>query len=194
MNDFADLDALFRGASARAHQDRRAKDAAKLKEAPKEPAQTLYLNPDNWERTRGVALIHSETQTVLGNFSEYIHKTVPGCRKLVRESAPISISASEQVAGSWWLEDIKPEPRQVWHEQRPALIHLHLSKLSVHAPGVEVIAHLSYGSLARVELAAETQFAQEGSAPQLLTLPAGANVLEVMSGDCKTNLLQELGK
>lgn len=192
-----DVEALFNEATARARQAIKAKRTAPPKpgEAEKQATQALYLDPANWERKRGIALIHEETETVLGNFSEYVHRSVPGCRKLVREESPIAVSARELVSGSWWLEDIKPEPRQVWHEQRTAFVHLFLDKLRVHSPACEVVVHLSYGSLARVELALETQFAQQaGDAAQLLTLPAGANVLEVMSSDCKVGLLQDLGR
>lgn len=192
-----DVEALFNEATARARQEIKSKRsvAAKKVDEVKQSTQALYLDPANWERKRGIALIHEESETVLGNFSEYVHLSVPGCRKLVREEAPIAVSAREFVAGSWWLEDIKPEPRQVWHEQRTAFVHLFLDKLRVHSPACEVVVHLSYGSLARVELAVETQFAQQaGDAAQLLTLPANTNVLEVMSGDCKTGLLQELGR
>src|SRR5260221_5092397 len=71
----------------------------------------LFALPENWERTRGIALIHAETETLLRNFSEYCHKTVAGCRKLLREESPITVEAAERVEGSWWLGDSrKPEP------------------------------------------------------------------------------------
>jgi hypothetical protein len=144
---------------------------------------------------RGVALIHEETETLLGNFSEYTHNSVASCRKLVREDSLIPVSAAERVSGSWWLgADRRPEPKQVWHEQRPCIIHLHLDKLMVHSPICELTVHLSYGSIARVELTLDTTFAAEdGKQEQLLYLPAGTNVLEVMSLDCKLAVRKELG-
>jgi hypothetical protein len=191
------LDSLYRSQRAAAFVEKKAQAAKALKATAKPETletQFLFACPDNWVRTRGIALIHAETQTLLGNFSEYTHKTVSNCRRLLREDSPISVSATEQVSGNWWLPtEYHPEPKQVWHTQRSAVIHLHLSKLAVHAPACEVVAHLSYGGLARVELAGETQFAQEdGKQPQLLWLPAGTNVLEVMSTDCKINLKMEL--
>ena len=202
MSDFDELDSLVGPAVARARQDiKAAREKASRKSidgaaAEKISAQKLFLDPENWMRTRGVALIHEETQTLLGNFSEYVHKSVAGARRLVREESPISVSATERVDGSWWLgEDRKPEPPRPWHEKRVGFIHMHLSKLGVHSPACEVLAHLSYGSLARVELALDTVFAQEDTkSEQLLTLPAGTNVLEVMSSDCKVGLLQDLGR
>ena len=192
------LDSLYRSQRAAAFVERRAKEAKVLKATAKPEAletQFLFANPENWTRTQGVALIHAETITLLGNFSEYVHKTVPNCRKLLRESHPIAVLAVERVSGSWWLgEERRPEPKQQWHERRPAILHLHLDKLKVHSPACEVVACLSYGGLARVELALDTQFAQEdGKQEQLLFLPAGTNVLGEMSLDSKIHLHAELG-
>lgn len=201
-NEFSEMDDLLAPATTHLLQQRRLREKAAERRSIK-PAEeidrieprAIYLDPENWERTRGVALVHADTQTLLGNFSEYRHRSVVGARKLVRESAPISVSATESVSGSWWLgADRRPEPAQVWHEARRAIVHLHLSELHVHAPACEVLAHLSYGGIARVELAADTQLAQEdGHGEQLLFLPKGSNVLEVMSRDCKITLRQEIG-
>jgi len=191
-----DLESLVKSASYRAKLDAKARGEAKLKEPPKQRTEVLFLDPENWERKRGIALIHRDTDTLLGNFSEYVHKSVAACRKLVREETPISVEATEYVEGMWWLgEDRRPEPKQVWHEQRTAFLHVYLDKLRVHSPACEVVARLSYGSLARVELAIDTQFAQvDGTSEQLLFLPQGTNVIEVMSRDCKVALMQELGR
>ncbi len=190
------LDEIWGGVRAHIQNERKiekAKVIRRVAEAPQAVStQQLYLDPANWTRTCGVALIHKESQTVLGNFSKYLHTT--GATKLVREEAPIAVTERMEVEGSWWLgAERKVEKREEWHEKRPAIIHLHLDKLAVHAPAVEVIVHLSYGSMARVELATETQFAHEvESNPTMLWLPAGTNVLEVMSRDCKAALFLDL--
>ena len=194
------LEQLVNEAVAAAKLDIKQKRLKQLKHAQEAPGakdvRQIYQNPDNWERTRGIALIHADTQTLLGNYSEYVHKTVPNCRRLVREANPISVSASETVEGSWWMDDNRrPEPQQEWHVRRPAIIHLHLKELGVHSPACEVIACLSYGGLTRVELATDTQLAQEsGKQEQMLFLPAGTNVLGEMSMDCKIALRVELGQ
>jgi len=157
-------------------------------------AKALFMNPDNWRRTHGVALMHKETNSLLGNFSEYIHLIIPNCRKLVREEAPISVTAVEYAEGSWWIEPQKrPDPHQEWSERKSAIIHVYLPELKVHSPACEVVACLIYGGISRVELAVDTQFAQTEGADQLLELPAGTNILEVMGLDCKINLREELG-
>ncbi len=194
-----DLDALFSEARAHATNERKAaqrKHERRLVEKPEKPdTLRLFADPENWERRRCVALIHEETETLLGNFAEYVHRTVLNCRKLVREDCIASVQAAGRVSGSWWLgAERKPEPKQVWHEQRTAIIHLHLDKLKLHAPICELVVHLSYGSIARVELALDTQLAGEDSErEQLVYLPAGTNVLEVMSLDCKLALRKDLG-
>ena len=155
--------------------------------------KTLYLDPDNWQRTRGIALIHSDTDSLLGNFSEYVHTKISGCRKLVREPLPITVSGKEFVSGSWWIEQAKrPEARQDWLEKRQAILHIYLPELKAHAPACEVVAHVHYGAIARVELAVDTTFAQSEGAETLLELSAGTNILEVMSLDSKMKLREEI--
>lgn len=153
----------------------------------------LFYNPENWTRTRGVALFHDETQSILGNFSEYCHKTVPGCRRLVREEAPLGVAAVEHVTGDWWIGlDRKPEPPQPWFEDRVAMLKLALPGLGVWSPLCEVRAKLQHGAIARCELASETMFADpDGRA--LLTLPSGTNVLPVMDLEGKLLLRREIG-
>lgn len=167
--------------------------ARRVSVEPTETGKVLFADPANWERRRGVALIHGESGTLLGQFSEYVHRSVPGARKLLRETAPISVSATEVVSGSWWLgEGRVVEERRPWHERRTAILHLHLSELRVHAPATEVVVHLSYGGIARCELALDTMFrCEEGEG--LLFLPAETNVLEVMSLDSKISLRKECG-
>lgn len=194
------LDDLFAQAMAAARHEKKTKELKQLRRTAEKPeardVRKVYQDPENWERTRGIALIHKDTQTLLGNFSEYVHKSVPNCRRLVREESPISIAAVEQYEGSWWLEEKRrPEPPQQWHTKRTVLVHLHLENLGVHCPACELVVCLSYGSISRVELAVDTQLAQENGSPeQMLFLPAGTNVLGEMSLDCKIAVRVELGQ
>lgn len=171
-----------------------AKSKARLLEA-EQASKAIYTNPENWERKRGIALIHKDSMTCLGNFAEYVHLRVKDCRKLIREEAPLDCEAVEYVEGSWWLHtERKPEPAQVWHEHRQAMLHIYLPELGVHSPGVVVMAFISYGMLARVELTQPTRFAQDrGDQELLIDFPAGTNLIEVMSHQCKIKLKEELG-
>lgn len=155
---------------------------------------TLYSNPANWRRTRGIALIHQESQSVLGHFSEYVHLTVAGCRKLVRENAAASVSAAEYVSGDWWLgQSMRPARPDSWHEQRPAILGIQLPLMQLHAPAVSVVVCLSFGSIARVELAGDTTFSAAEGPETLLMLPKGTDVLQVMALENKITLRKALG-
>lgn len=186
---FEDLDSLYKDAR-RAFLSEKAKKEARKKQAaaPEAPPSVgdKYTNPDNWERRRAIALIHADTQTLLGNFSEWVHRTEPLCRKLIREDSLVAVSAVEQVSGSWWLPaDQQPEPKQDWHTQERVFIPVFLDKLRINNPICELVVSLSYGGIARADLAEDTQFA---SAEQLVFLPAGTNVLNEMSLDSKIAL------
>lgn len=199
MSDLS-LDDLF----AAAMRAKRADDAATAKRpaakkllpvTEKVEPSALYTNPDNWQRGRGIALIHDETNTVLGTFVEYTHKTEKATRRLVKEDSPITVAATERVTGDWWVaEHHEITPPQDHHERRTVILPLILDKLGVHAPLVEVVAMLSYGMTARVELAEDTMFAQLEAAEGLFFLPAGADILPVMARDCKIHLKLELDR
>ncbi len=153
----------------------------------------LFANPENWTRTRGLALVHKESDTLLGNFSEYLHNTVKGARKLVREESPLSVSGTEYVEGSWWLgRDRVVKPREEWREKRRAFVKVHLPSLGLFAPLVEIEAHIAFGGIHRVELVEETQFATEDGRA-LVTIPKGINVLEELSWDAKVSVKKEIG-
>lgn len=165
---------------------------ARARKALEEPKRASLLDESQWTKARGIALIHADTETLLGNFVEYLHPS--GARKLVRETWPIAITAVERVEGSWWLgEGRRPEPRQDWHTKRTVVMHLHLEPLGVHAPAVELSVHTSYGGIARCELSVTTIFASTQTDLKLLEIVAGTNVLDCMALDAKINLRRECG-
>ena len=189
-----DLDDLLADAVAHAPARKvRGGKPEELKDASDERLFNLFHRPENWARRRGIALVHKETQTLLGNFSEYVHVKVKGCRKLDRESVPLAVTATEEVSGPWWIgeEYRQHEKRPSWHERRRAIIDLHFEELGVVAACVEVDACLSYGAVARVELVASTQF-MSTDRKTVLMLPAELNVLDVMHLDDKLRLRKEI--
>lgn len=204
MSEPQSLDDLFSVAKQHINAGRReaAALAATRAKAPKHikagdsiaPADPRYADPEAWERKRGVALIHDETQTLLGNFIEWRHKTDAGARRLLRTEEPCVIDATEYVEGDWWLAaELEVAPVEAWHEKRSAVAHLVLPQMGVHSPACPLIVHLSYGAIARVELEVATTFAQmEGAALQLLQLPAGVNVLPLLSKECKMQIWMEV--
>ena len=46
---------------------------------PTKPTLGKYKDPLNWIRKRSIALIHKESQTLLGNFGEFHHRTEAQC-------------------------------------------------------------------------------------------------------------------
>jgi len=189
MSDLIDLDDLWTDVLVQAAPKPQAK-------AVSEDPGARYTKAENWQRTRCIALIHAETQTLLGNFSEYLHRTVAGCRKLCRESLDMPATAVELVSGSWWIDPChRPEPVHTWHTSQEIFCHVYLRELQVHAPAVALTVFKSYGSIARVELAQPTRFAQwhEGGASgeTILDLPQGTNVWEVLSRDTRIRIQEE---
>lgn len=152
-----------------------------------------FLLPENWERTRGVAVLDKDSMTLIGNFSEYVHRSVPGCRKLLREHVPIAVSGTEFMTG--WLGDSLQNRRDEWaggERARVVLVSIWLDELMVGSPLVELQAYLLYGGVTRAELASETQLAS-ASGNTVITLPAGCNIFPTMSVDSKIKLRKELG-
>lgn len=187
-----DIDELFAAATKAAlHEKRRAKTEprrTKEKEDTIKPSFS-FLDESQWHRARGIALIHADSETLLGNFIEYTHAS--GARKLLRSDSPISVSAVERVSGSWWLGSARAiTPRAEWHETRRIFVHLHLAELGLCSPAVEVLVALEYGGIARLELVEETKFAGEES---LVFLPAGTDVLSSCDLDTKLNVRRECG-
>lgn len=161
----------------------------KQKAEPKRPPS--LLNIESWKPGRGIALIHAESSTLLGNFIEHLHPS--GARRLVRAEGPVAVSAAESVSGSWWLgEGRQPVARKEWHETKRLFVHLLLSGLKAHSPAVEIQVFLAYGGIERVELAETTLFASTMD-DSLVELPAGCNVLEVLSLDSKVKIREECG-
>lgn len=154
----------------------------------------VFSLPENWQRTRGIALVHEESHTLLGNYSEYVHRSVKHCRRLVREHSPIAVDGTELVKGYWWLGERRPfvDASMKWNVEREALVDVHLPELGVAHPVTELRVGLYLGGIMRVELAADTQFASPGG-EMLLQLPKGTNLLECMSTDSKIALRKELG-
>ena len=182
------LDDLFAEAKAQLRKAKTERAAAPVTQ----PGQ-LYSNPANWKPGRHLAVIHQETGTLLGVFTEYLHRTEADCRRLTRATAPHTVQGTEFVSGSWWITEAKrPVPRPSDHTHQEAIIHVQLENLKLHSPGCTLRVLISYGAVARIELAQDTLFAQTDGAEELLMLPAGTNIQEEMSRDSKIALRMEL--
>lgn len=183
------LDDLFREARAAAKVERtqahlRAEAAKRRKqdpvEAPVEPLG-IFADPDNWRQTRGVTLIHGPSQTLLGNFWELRHKTVPDARRLVRSEEPIPVTVLETVDfGVVQLDPMIPAHQALSH--RVMTLDVQLATPAVAAERVLLRVEYYEQWTARVVLMESTTFAEAG---EILTLPAGVDILPGLTRECK---------
>lgn len=188
------LDALFADAmrSEARFPSRPTMKAAKPE--PVKPVSTLerYSLPENWLQRRGLALIHRESNTLLGNFVEYVHRTEHGARKLIRSDSPIEITGIEHVSGPQWLfaaADI-PAPERA-DSTRELLLDLTLASLGVSAAAVGLRVCFQYGGIIRVELRQHTTF-HSPDGHTVLTIAAGTNIYTCMDLQAKIDLRKEL--
>lgn len=152
-----------------------------------EKLRKLYNDPANWTRKRGLALIDQESKTLIGNFSEYIHNTVPNTRRLVREHQPIGIDGTELINGYLGAEMEETVRKQSFDKQFDVVADLLLDELQVDAHTVPVRIFTRFGGTVRVELLEYTQFAS-ASGNLILQFPAGTNVFPACSVDTKISL------
>lgn len=136
-----------------------------------------------------VALLHEETQTLLGRFQEYLHKTVPDARRLVREANLGPATRTETVVG-WQLSGFlqAPTPRRHWHKNVETVADLSFSEMFAEA--APILACFGEGQLERVELIEDTAFQQSEA---LTFLPAGTNILPHINPARLAALLLHLG-
>jgi len=175
------LDQLFREAKAAMRAT-----PSRTKTPPPSEAPSLESALASWTRTRGVALVHKDTLELIGNFSEYTSKHLPGARRLVRETTKLPFYETEYVSGVWGKVQIEKE------SSAPRLVSTHvdtvadviLKEMHVQAPQVLVTAHFTDGQLSRVCLRTETTFSApagpEGTG-SFCILPPGTNILAEMS-------------
>jgi len=139
----------------------------------------LYADPANWTRRHGVALVHKTSQSLMGNFWLWTHNSIPGARRLVRSPVPIAVAAIEEADYGYYAEEpmlyhASPRAAQVI----AATLSVMLDFPACAATDVALGVHFVDDYTSRVELLAAVTFV-EGDL--LLELPAGTNILPVMS-------------
>jgi hypothetical protein len=203
MAEMPDLEGLLTRAMLRQkpQKERRKPGAAisikELAEAEKRVREQFYA-PENWIKGRTIALVHDETETLLGNFAEFHSRLEKTARRLVRVDAPAAVDAIERVSGANWLNPVQVSadqaaPGAVAEEDRDAIIDLHMPELdNVFAPDVLVSVILHWGSIAKVILHDETRFFSKDKRVQLI-LPSGMDVREGLSLETRVRLKEFLG-
>jgi hypothetical protein len=151
----------------------------------------LYTKPENWTRTRGIALIDADSKVLVGNFSEYIHNKFPSTRKLLREHLPIAIDAAEECSGYIGTRMEEALRGRSWEVEHRIKAHVRLDELGLDCPDVQLNIQMRLGAPVAARLAEDTQFASH-LGNTLLMLPAGTDILFAASVDTKTNLRKAL--
>lgn len=157
------------------------------------PANHLYSDPEYWTATCGVALIHEETNTLIGNYQEFRHKRDKGCRKLIRTDEPVQIARTERVSGAAWvhLEREIPVVTASTTFREIILESLPLASLGVLSGETSLRVCFQWGGITRVELLDHTTFHSPDNRT-VLTLGKGTNIYECCDLDTKIAIKQEL--
>ena len=188
------LDELFNiavKASSRQAAMKVAQKHAPVKKLQKEPGaiepRKLYTDASHWIKGHGIAIIHKPTNTLLGNFQEWIHTSEPDTRRLIRVDTPIRVDCVEEIDSTLFWQP------KIWeHSQRNAEllvsipIELEFPAVASVSWGLNVTATTaSFNMIISARLVEQCVFT-DGS--QLLMLPAGVNVLPVMTLKSKLEL------
>lgn len=153
----------------------------------------LYTLPENWERKRGVALIDDESSVLVGNFSEYHHRSIPNTKKWLREHLPIAIDATERVRGYLGARvEERLGGKISWTENHLVVVDVMLSEFMVECPQVRLSVYTRLGVIVRADLEVETQFASV-SGETLLLLPAGTDILDALGTDSRSGVRKAAG-
>lgn len=156
-----------------------------------------FTRAENWQFTEQVQLINVEgnVQILLGLYDELVHKFVPKCRRLVQSVERIAGAnlRTEKISGCAWL------PHETWvrkhaiPERKVAGIWDLVLDMGqpLEAQTVQCVAVLAGGGFQTLLLEKETLFA--GNTPRtILSLPAGLDVLECLTQECRVALWKEL--
>lgn len=186
------LDAQLAAAARNAKQPRVADPSMKnALDATAKKMKEMYTLPENWEAGRGIALIDKGTQTLVGNFREYVHRTIKGTRKLVREHQPLHIDATEIVEG-YLGEQFEQRHRGIsWEREVELKTDIWMDELMLGAPAILLLIKLRLGAILRVEIKNDSQFANAAGST-ILQLPAGTNILDQLSTDTKTHIRRQV--
>jgi hypothetical protein len=194
-NEILSLDDLFRVAKKQIIASREAAKAPRRSE-DKTPASVtpsaIYTNPANWELGRRLALIHEETGTLLGVFTELLHTSVVDCRRLIRDESVSPVQGVEYVHGEGWLEQSPPLPQQLLTRTVEKVLPLTLTFAFACLGGCSVLAVVTASSVVSVRLAQAAVFT--GGCSEALCLPANTDVWPLLAVETKRTLWKMIGE
>jgi len=181
------LDDLFREARKALHGQKVGVAKAKPAAAPEDP-----YHSSAWVKTRGVALVHEETHTVLGNFTEYTNRFIPGARRLVRELEIPQVRVVEYVTGTWGEPTVEPvRGTKIIGAWRIIQANIELPSMRVSSRNVGVKVFFGDGTLDRVELLYDTTFSGNTAYEEfnLICIPQGTNILPQLGQQSVKNII-----
>ena len=186
LDAFSSLDDLFDEAQAVATLRLKVKHRGKPGSlgflAAADPS-TLYADPANWLAKRKLGLIHRETQTYLGTFQEWLHKSVPDTRKLTRIEELSDVSGTEEVSGSAYQHfEVIEQPTT---DRVLLTLSPELAFPRVVAIDAQMIVFCCSGGYNRIELAKRTAFTDSSESNEIFELPAGTNILPQLTHSTK---------
>lgn len=193
LNTLDDLEALLTSATIEHGNVIRDKKTIRTRKDWDANYRASFRQPENWVFKAQVQLVHVEGSltTLIGLYNELVHISVPRCRRLVaahdrREDFPFRL---EQVTGDHWLPSAAWSLRhQATERKLDVLLDLELDLgQSLEAKEVLCNVWIVGGGLQRLCLQEDTLF--EGNTPRtILSLPAGLDILEGLSRECKINV------
>ena len=182
MQDLAhmSLEELF-AAAAKSHRAHVKKQAG-LPPPPADPRK-LWTDEANWKAGRILAIVHADTQTLIGNFQELLHLKVLDARRLVRRSGPVVVEGVETVTGIHWIQESYPTAA-VTVPVKPlrVVVDTFLNEPAVGAMQAELTIFMDNAGIRRVELSEPTTFHGDD---WYLELPANVNLMPVMTHETK---------
>lgn len=154
----------------------------------------IFADPENWTFHRHIALVHQETDTLIGNFAEWRHNTAADARKLVRVEQPARADVVEYVSGHHWLPgadlaapEAAPDPVANWE----CITDLYIPECDAYAPAVMVDVETRGARTSAIRLFDRTRFFNRQRTFHL-ELAEGTDVLGCLSMDCRNELAREV--
>jgi hypothetical protein len=143
----------------------------------------IWTDEANWKAGRVLAVVHADTQTLIGNFQELLHLKVTDARRLVRRSGPTHVDAVETVTGVHWVQ-AEYAPAAVTSAVEPLrlIVDIFLAEPAVGAMQAELSIFMDNAGIRRVELTEPTTFHGDD---WYLELPANVNLMPVMTYETK---------
>ena len=153
------------------------------------PAPSIAPTPSTqWQRGFNIRLMHRETNSSLGDFSEW--RQADGTRKLVREpDNSLPIHKIEWITGYWGARTPPPQVYADADERFQMEISCILEAEDEYHGSAKLTVTLKDGAIQSAALLCETSFAAPS---EILILPALFNIYPLLTRSSKIALFEEV--